>query len=185
MQGGGAYLHHQQLAAEKAEGCVQEPVPPGGDVPLGPRAARSLHSEGVAAVDSAHVPHHDPVVVGAGWETGSGGVRPSHLQAGVQGGDLLNRKFPCCSWKRRTDRDLRLARNSPYARLLRGWMSLTTPLFPPAARMLQGRAEPRSPPVISTVDQAREKNSCRGQRRPPVSCYARTCTCTCAYFVHL
>lgn len=138
------------------------------------KPARSLHSEGVAAVDSAHVPHHNPVVVGAGWETGSDGVRPSHLQTRVQGGDLLNRKFPCCSWKRRTDRDLRLARNSPYARLFLGWMSLTTPLFPPAARMLQGWAEPRSPPDISTVDQAREKNSCssRGQRRPSISCYA-------------
>lgn len=51
----------------------------------GPRAARSLHSEGVAAVDSAHVPHHDPVVVGAGWETGSEGVRPSRLQTRFQG----------------------------------------------------------------------------------------------------
>lgn len=52
----------------------------------------------------------------------------------------------------------RLARNSPNARLTRGWMSFTRPLLPPAARILQGRPEP---PVldISTVDHANEKNS--------------------------
>lgn len=54
----------------------------------------------------------------------------------------------------------RLARNSPNARLTRGWISFTRPLLPPAARILQGRAEP---PVldISTVDHASEKNSCK------------------------
>lgn len=36
---------------------------------------------------------------------------------------------------------------------------MTSPLFPPAARMLQRWAEALLPLDISTVDQAREKNS--------------------------
>lgn len=60
--------------------------------------------------------------------------------------------------KRTIEMARRLARNSPNAKFTLGWMSLTRPLLPPAARILQGRAEP---PVrdISTVDQAKEKNS--------------------------
>lgn len=74
--------------------------------------------------------------------------------------DSLKRKFPWWWLKRRTDSALRLARNSPYATLFLGWISLTSPLFPPAARTLQCWAEAPPPLDINTVDQAREKNSC-------------------------
>lgn len=63
MQGGGADLHHQQLTAEKAERFVQNPVLL--DLKLG----YSRHPEGVVTVDSAHVPHHYPLIIGAGCDS--------------------------------------------------------------------------------------------------------------------
>ncbi len=70
----------------------------------------------------------------------------------------LKRKLALRGLKHIMEMARRLARNSPNARLTRGWISFTRPLLPPAARILQGRAEP---PVldISTVDHASEKNS--------------------------
>lgn len=89
VQGGGAYLHHQQLTAETTGRSVQSPLPhwdirPDLKFPRTRRCKKlvrsfsSLHFEVVVAVDSSDVPHHNPVIVRARCDTVNHHVTPSH-----------------------------------------------------------------------------------------------------------
>lgn len=73
------------------------------DIHLDLRAGHSLHFEGVVTVDSAHVPHHNPVIVGAGCATVNNHVTPSHLQKHGHLMSRLRNNATKADWDKRPD----------------------------------------------------------------------------------